>query len=39
VRAQKFSKSAGEKIRAAGGAVVVLDARGREVAETAGATE
>ena len=37
VRAQKFSKSAAEKIRAAGGQVVVLDERGREVAaETAG---
>jgi large subunit ribosomal protein L15 len=33
VRAQKFSKSAAEKIRAAGGAVVLLDARGRERAE------
>lgn len=33
VRAQKFSKSAIEKIRAAGGQVVVLDARGSEVAE------
>ncbi len=30
VKAQKFSKSAAEKIRAAGGEVVVLDARGRE---------
>jgi large subunit ribosomal protein L15 len=30
VRAQKFSKSASEKIRAAGGSVVVLDAKGRE---------
>jgi large subunit ribosomal protein L15 len=36
VRAQKFSKSAGEKIKAAGGTVVVLDERGREVAEPAG---
>ncbi|MSR61746.1 MAG: 50S ribosomal protein L15 [Planctomycetes bacterium] len=35
VRAQKFSKSAIEKITAAGGRVVVLDARGREVAEGA----
>jgi large subunit ribosomal protein L15 len=35
VRAQKFSKSAAEKIRAAGGRVVVLDAKGREVAEPA----
>jgi large subunit ribosomal protein L15 len=32
VRAQKFSKSAAEKIRAAGGQVVVLDAQGREAA-------
>lgn len=31
VRAQKFSKSAVEKIRAAGGQVVMLDAKGREV--------
>lgn len=31
VRAQKFSKSAAEKIRAAGGQVVMLDAKGREV--------
>ena len=30
VRAQKFSKSAAAKIQAAGGAVVQLDARGRE---------
>jgi len=30
VRAQRFSKSAAEKIRAAGGTVVELDARGRE---------
>ena len=30
VRAQKFSKSAVEKIRAAGGEIVVLDDRGRE---------
>jgi hypothetical protein len=29
VRAQKFSKSAAEKIRAAGGTVVELDERGR----------
>lgn len=36
VRAQKFSKSAAEKIRAAGGRVVVIDDKGREVAETAG---
>ena len=33
VRAQKFSKSAAEKIRAAGGTVVLLDARGLERAE------
>ena len=32
VRAQKFSSSAQEKIRAAGGTVVVLDDRGREQA-------
>jgi large subunit ribosomal protein L15 len=31
VRAQKFSKSAAEKIRAAGGQVVMLDDKGREV--------
>ncbi|MEM7309490.1 MAG: 50S ribosomal protein L15 [Planctomycetota bacterium] len=30
VKAQKFSKSAQQKIEAAGGSVVVLDARGRE---------
>jgi len=36
VRAQKFSKSAAEKIRAAGGQAVVIDDKGREVAETAG---
>jgi large subunit ribosomal protein L15 len=36
VRAQKFSKSAAEKIRAAGGRVVVLDAQGREQAEAGG---
>jgi large subunit ribosomal protein L15 len=35
VRAQKFSKSAGEKIRAAGGTVVLLDAQGREAAAPA----
>jgi large subunit ribosomal protein L15 len=35
VRAQKFSKSAQEKIEAAGGKIVVLDARGREVVEGA----
>jgi len=33
VRAQKFSKSAREKIQAAGGRAVVLDMQGREVAE------
>ena len=38
VRAQKFSKSAEEKIRAAGGTIVHLDAKGRERAE-AGAGE
>jgi large subunit ribosomal protein L15 len=32
VRAQKFSRSAAEKIRAAGGQVVVLDSKGREAA-------
>lgn len=36
VRAQKFSKSASAKILAAGGQVVVLDDKGREVAEAAG---
>jgi large subunit ribosomal protein L15 len=36
VRAQKFSKSAAEKIRSAGGAVVVLDAQGREASAPAG---
>ncbi|HEX6885483.1 MAG TPA: 50S ribosomal protein L15 [Planctomycetota bacterium] len=34
VRAQKFSKSAVEKIRAAGGNAIVLDPRGREAAGT-----
>ena len=34
VRAQKFSKSAGEKIQAAGGKAVLLDAQGREVTAT-----
>ncbi|MEZ5979826.1 MAG: 50S ribosomal protein L15 [Planctomycetota bacterium] len=34
VRAQKFSKSAADKITAAGGSVVVLDARGREAEES-----
>lgn len=31
VRAQRFSKSAAEKIRAAGGEVVLLDARGKTI--------
>ncbi len=31
VRGQKFSKSAAEKIKSAGGAVVLLDSKGREV--------
>lgn len=35
VRAQKFSQSAADKIRAAGGTVVVLDEKGREVEEQA----
>lgn len=35
VRAQKFSKSALEKIRSAGGTAVTLDPRGREVSEGA----
>ena len=36
VRAQKFSQSAAEKIRAAGGTIVEIDEQGREkVAETA----
>jgi len=35
VRAQKFSKSAVEKIRAAGGQAVMLDAKGREVSAEA----
>ncbi len=35
VRAQKFSKSAEEKIKAAGGSVVILDAQGREVGQEA----
>lgn len=35
VRAQKFSQSAADKIRAAGGTVVLLDERGREVEEQA----
>lgn len=33
VQAQKFSKSAVEKIRAAGGTVVALDPKGNEVAD------
>ena len=33
VKAQKFSKTAHEKITAAGGSVVLIDARGREVQE------
>lgn len=33
VKAQKFSKTAQEKITAAGGSVVLIDARGREVQE------
>ena len=37
VRAQKFSGSAAEKIRAAGGEVVVLDKRGNAEGEAAGA--
>jgi len=36
VRAQKFSKSASEKIVAAGGSIVRLDAQGREATEPAG---
>ena len=40
VRAQKFSKSAVDKIEKAGGTVVLLDARGKEVeAATAGGNE
>lgn len=35
VRAQKFSKSAREKIEAAGGQVVVLDSKGAELAQGA----
>jgi large subunit ribosomal protein L15 len=37
VRAQKFSKTAIEKIQAAGGTVVLLDARGRELPTEQGA--
>lgn len=33
IRAQKFSKSAQEKIEAAGGTVVLLDKRGKEITE------
>lgn len=33
VRAQKFSKSAADKIKAAGGQVVMLDPKGREVSD------
>jgi large subunit ribosomal protein L15 len=36
VRAQKFSAAAAEKIRAAGGATVLLDERGREKEEAQG---
>ena len=35
VRAQKFSKSAAEKIQAVGGTIVTLDAKGKEVAAEA----
>ena len=35
VRAQKFSKSAADKITSAGGTVVLLDARGREATAAA----
>jgi len=35
VKAQKFSKSASEKIRAAGGQAIVLDDKGREAGEPA----
>ena len=35
VRAQKFTKSAAEKIQGAGGTVVTLDERGRETAASA----
>ncbi|MFT7168238.1 MAG: large subunit ribosomal protein L15 [Paracoccaceae bacterium] len=38
VRAQKFSKSAQEKIEQAGGSVVILDNLGREVTATADAS-
>ena len=34
VRAQKFTKSAEEKIKAAGGTVVLLDGKGREITGT-----
>ena len=33
VRAQKFSKSAAEKIAAAGGSTVLLDKRGQELSD------
>lgn len=39
VRAQKFSKSAIEKIQARGGTVVVLDEQGREQAQEADSTK
>ena len=39
VRAQKFSKSAAEKIQAAGGTVVILDARGNELAGAGAASD
>ncbi len=39
VRAQKFSKSAAEKIRQAGGSVVLLDSQGRESAAEAATPE
>lgn len=35
VRAQKFSRSASEKIMAAGGSIVLLDAKGRETTRPA----
>jgi large subunit ribosomal protein L15 len=39
VRAQRFSKSAAEKIRAAGGNAVVVDVRGREASGEAGPSQ
>lgn len=39
VRAQKFSKSAAEKITAAGGSLVQLDRRGRELEACEGGSE